>query len=230
MPGGKIHFGEKFIDAAYREVLEETGMKISKDKLRVICISDDILTDVHFVTIGILCEDFEGEPKAMEPDEILRWEWFSLNNLPSPIYLPSKKIIEKYSKSFFHRALGLNEKTKIVFIAMSKNLFYFRRHAVKFTLEQGYTPISQFGIFDYFLLDTIDRDMVRRANNNLIRISEELWVFGPISDGVLAEIKLARQLNKTIRYFKIMDSKEIKEISKDEVEFEEGLEKYSSEL
>jgi len=134
------------------------------------------------------------------------------------------------SGKFEHRALNLNKKTKIVFIAMSKYSFYFRRHAVKFVLEQGYAPISQFGIFDYFITDAVDRDLVRKANNNLIRISDELWVFGPISDGILAEIKLVKQWDKPIKYFKIINSKETKEISKDEIKFEEGLEKFSKEL
>ena len=132
--------------------------------------------------------------------------------------------------NFQHKALNLNERTKIVFIAMSKHSFYFRRHAVKFVLEQGYTPISQFGIFDYFVTDTVDRNLVRKANNNLIRISDELWVFGPVSDGVLAEIKIVKQVNKPIRYFKIVDSKEIKEISKNEVELEAEVKEFSNEL
>lgn len=136
------------------------------------------------------------------------------------------------SNEFKHRALGinLNKKTKVIFIAVSKHSFYFRRHAVKFVLEQGYTPISQFGIFDFFITDTVDRDLVRRANNNLIRISDELWIFGPISDGVLAEIKLAKKQNKPIKYFQIVNSKDIKKISKKEVEFEEDLDKFSKEL
>jgi len=131
---------------------------------------------------------------------------------------------------FHHSALNLNEKNKIIFIAMSKHYFYFRRHAVKYVVEQGYTPISQYGIFDYFLLDTVDRGLIRNANNNLLRISDELWIFGPISDGVLAEIKLAKQMNRPIKYFKIIGSKDIKEISKDDVEFENNLEKYKNEL
>jgi len=134
------------------------------------------------------------------------------------------------SDKFEHRALNLNEKTKIVFIAMSKYSFYFRRHAVKFVLEQGHAPISQFGIFDYFITDAVDRDLVRKANNNLIRTSDELWVFGPISDGILAEIKLVKQWGKPIKYFKIINSKGTKEIPKNEVEFEKGLEKFSKEL
>ena len=130
---------------------------------------------------------------------------------------------------FEHKAMELTKENKIAFIAMSKKESYFKRHAVKFVLEQGYTPISQFGIFDYFLTDTIDRNKVREANNNLIRVSNEMWVFGAISDGVLAEIKMFKN-KMPIRYFKIIKSKEIKEVSKEELEFEKDLEKHKNEL
>lgn len=134
------------------------------------------------------------------------------------------------NEEFKHKYLDLNQKTKVIFIAMSKHSSYFKRHCVKYVLEQGFAPISQFGIFDYFITDSVDRDLVAKANNNLIRISDELWVFGPVSDGVLAEIKMVKEGGKPIKYFKIIDSKEIKEISKNEVEFEEDLEKYKNEL
>jgi len=32
----------------------------------------------------------------MEPETILKWEWFDFSNLPENIYSPSKKCIEKY--------------------------------------------------------------------------------------------------------------------------------------
>jgi len=94
MPGGKLHFQEKLKEAAIREVLEETGIRLKN--LEVISITNDIVFDAHFVTIGFLAEEFEGEPKVMEPDEITEWKWFDLNNLPSPLYLPSEKIIKNY--------------------------------------------------------------------------------------------------------------------------------------
>ena len=134
-------------------------------------------------------------------------------------------------ESFDHRALSLTQKTKIIFIAMTKHVSYFKRHAVKYVLEKGYTPISQFWIFDYFLVDAIDRDLVRRANNNLIRISDEMRVFGPISDGVLAEIKLVKGMDKPIKYFKIIKSStDIQEISKDGIEMEDEVEEFRNEL
>ncbi|OIP75525.1 MAG: hypothetical protein AUK06_01660 [Parcubacteria group bacterium CG2_30_36_18] len=94
MPGGKLHFQEKLKEGAVREVFEETGIKVKG--LEAISISNDIVQDAYFVTIGFLCKDFEGEAKVMEPDEITEWKWFDLNNLPSPLYFPSEKIIKNY--------------------------------------------------------------------------------------------------------------------------------------
>ena len=119
---------------------------------------------------------------------------------------------------------------KLVYSAISKHYFYFRQYISKFILEQNCIPLNPFMIFEYFLLDAVKRDLIRKANNNLIEKADELWVFGPISDGVLKEIKLAKKLNKPIRYFEIIKDKKIKEISKKEVKFEKGLEKYKSKL
>lgn len=94
MPGGKLHFQEGLKEAAVREALEETGIKIKN--LEIISVSNDIVQDNHFVTVGFLCKEFNGEPKIMEPDEITKWEWFALNNLPSPLFPPSEKIIKNY--------------------------------------------------------------------------------------------------------------------------------------
>jgi len=96
MPGGKLHFQEELEDAALREVFEETGIKPDKDKLEIISVTNDKVKDAHFVTIGFLCKDFEGEPKVKEPDEITEWRWFDLDNLPDHIFFPSEKILKKF--------------------------------------------------------------------------------------------------------------------------------------
>ncbi len=96
MPGGKLHFKEEFKDAAFRETLEETGIEINKDKLEIISVTNDIVRDNHFITIGFLCRDFSGNPKVMEPDEITEWRWFGLDDLPSPVFFPSAKILKNF--------------------------------------------------------------------------------------------------------------------------------------
>ena len=94
MPGGKINFGEKIQDSAKRELEEETGLK--PKQLKVVSIGNEIVKDNHFVTIGFLCEDFEGEPRVMEPDEIVEWKWFPINKLPEPIFPPTMKLLKNY--------------------------------------------------------------------------------------------------------------------------------------
>jgi mutator protein MutT len=96
MPGGKLDFKETVKEGATRELLEETGIKVDTAKLRVISVADEIVPDNHYVTIGFLCEDFEGEVKVMEPEEITEWKWYNLDNLPEKVFPPSAKMIKAY--------------------------------------------------------------------------------------------------------------------------------------
>ncbi|OGZ78179.1 MAG: hypothetical protein A2358_02410 [Candidatus Staskawiczbacteria bacterium RIFOXYB1_FULL_37_44] len=96
MPGGKLDFHETLKDGACREVLEEIGVKISPENLKVISVADEIVPDNHYVTIGFLCENFEGEPKIMEPEEITEWKWYNLDSLPEKVFPPSMKMIKAY--------------------------------------------------------------------------------------------------------------------------------------
>jgi 8-oxo-dGTP diphosphatase len=101
MPGGKLRFGESFEEGAAREMLEETGIKAKV--LEVISLSNDTVSDAHFVTVGLLCKEFEGEPKVMEPDEITEWRWFPINQPPKPMFFPSEKILKNYLETKFYK-------------------------------------------------------------------------------------------------------------------------------
>lgn len=129
------------------------------------------------------------------------------------------------SNSQNHRALKLKPTNKVVFTALSKKYFYMRFFVVKFVLEQGVTPINPFTSFDYFLLDAVPRDTVRRANNTLVARSDELWIFGDIADGVRAEIVQARQQNKPVRYFAFSKDKNITEVDQADLVYEAGVER-----
>lgn len=88
-------------------------------------------------------------------------------------------------------------------------------------LEQGRIPLTIFTLYDYFLLDTVNRKFMIEANNVLVARSNELWVFGPISEGVLKEISVAESLGKPIRYFAIKKPHHIVNIPKSKAEYEE---------
>jgi 8-oxo-dGTP diphosphatase len=100
MPGGKLDFGERIEDGAKRELLEETSMDLISAK--IICINQDMVEGVHFITAGVYAEDFSGEPKVMEPDEITEWKWFDLDDLPTPLYFPSEKLLNNYKQGQFY--------------------------------------------------------------------------------------------------------------------------------
>lgn len=105
MPGGKLEFQEGFEDGAVREVLEETGMHISKENLKVISLANDRGVDAHFVTIGLLYDGvLNEEPQVAEPDVITQWKWFDLDALPSPMFFPSQKVLDNYRAEEFYGA------------------------------------------------------------------------------------------------------------------------------
>lgn len=104
LPRGKVDFRETFTEAVCREAHEETGIELNKDAIQFVCLGSDIVEDAHFVTAGFLCTDFKGEPKVMEPDEMVKWEWFDKDSLPSPMYEPSLKVIEQWkNKEYFRK-------------------------------------------------------------------------------------------------------------------------------
>lgn len=116
-----------------------------------------------------------------------------------------------------------NTSRPVVFAAMSKKNFFLREHIIRFILEKGFTPTCAFMMYSYFLLDTVERRRLIEANNDLIRRSDELWVFGDISDGVAEEIKLAKKLKQPIKYFCIDQFPDnVRELSESEVETEDS--------
>lgn len=122
-----------------------------------------------------------------------------------------------------HRPSSLSGQKEIIYTSMSKHYFCYRIHISQYIFQQGKVPLNPQILFDYFLLENIEREMIRDANHSLIRRSDEIWVFGPISNGVLAEIKLAKQLTKPVHYFKIDKFYKIHRIPEELAEMEEEV-------
>ena len=95
-------------------------------------------------------------------------------------------------------------------------------------MVQLFSKKVPFMIFDYFLMDSVPQDFVVEGNNNLVKRADEMWVFGPISNGVLAEILIAKEMNKPIKYFRIEKPHNIVEITKEEAEFEDEVKEFSN--
>lgn len=120
--------------------------------------------------------------------------------------------------------MDLNEKKVVVYTAYSKHYFFAKEFISAFTLDLGFIPLNPFTNWGYFLSDMVDRKKIVNANNNLIMISNEVWCFGPIADGVMAEVRLAIKHNMKLRFFTVGKKiSDIKEISINELVFEDEL-------
>jgi 8-oxo-dGTP diphosphatase len=85
-PGGHLEVGETWEECAKRETLEEVGIKINN--VRFAAATNDIFnSEKHYVTIYVTAEQESGEVSLMEPDKCEKWEWFSWDNLPEPMFL-----------------------------------------------------------------------------------------------------------------------------------------------
>ncbi|MHB8313903.1 MAG: DUF7768 domain-containing protein [Candidatus Dormibacteria bacterium] len=93
----------------------------------------------------------------------------------------------------------------LVYVAMSNRNFFWRQQLTKFVLDEGRVPVTPFMLFDYYLLHTVPKDLVREAMNNLIARCEEMWVFGELSLGLKVQVGIAKRMRKPVRYFDISD-------------------------
>lgn len=87
-PGGNLEHQESFADCARREVKEECGLEI--DNLRFQLLANIQQYDPkHYVHITIIADWKSGEPEPLEPDKCEAWNWYSVDELPKPLFFPS---------------------------------------------------------------------------------------------------------------------------------------------
>ena len=70
-------------------------------------------------------------------------------------------------------------------------------------IEQGHMPLASHLLYPQMLDDTNpeERKMGQMFGMALLGICDEVWVFGEISSGMAEEIREAKTMKKTLRYF-----------------------------
>ncbi len=94
-PGGHLEYMESFKKCVERETQEETGIDIKNIQFQFL-FNQQEYAPKHFVMIGFTAEWKSGELQRMEPDKFEDWNWYDMNNLPLPLFEPTKKLIQSY--------------------------------------------------------------------------------------------------------------------------------------
>ncbi len=94
-PGGRVDYMESFEDAIKRETEEESGVKIKNIKFQ--CLANiDRYSYRHDVLTGLVAEWDEGTERTDPNERIGDWDWYDLEELPQPIFLPTAILIDSY--------------------------------------------------------------------------------------------------------------------------------------
>ncbi len=109
LPGGHLDVGETLHECALRELMEETGIE-AHHALQFASVEQPItLSNKHYLHFGFLIKDFaekDVSAPAEGDEDVERWDWFDLNNMP-PNLAPSQRemIIKflKFNKISFHQ-------------------------------------------------------------------------------------------------------------------------------
>ena len=85
-PGGHLEFAQSFEEAVRKEVEEETGLKVRNPKIFFVDNNLGYIKEgKHYITLSFKTSDFEGEPQVLEPEKCEFWNWYSLDELPTPL-------------------------------------------------------------------------------------------------------------------------------------------------
>lgn len=75
-------------------------------------------------------------------------------------------------------------------------------------IDEGYMPIASHLLYPQILNDNNpeERELGLMFGLALLRLCDEVWVFGSVSQGVAREIEEAKRLKKRLRYFEEVDA------------------------
>lgn len=98
--GGHLEWGETLEECARREALEELGVVVGD--LHFLCLSNIIAYGRHYVDVEFLGDIGDQEPALAEPEAFSQSGWFSLDDLPQPLFEAVRYALESYRSGQYY--------------------------------------------------------------------------------------------------------------------------------
>jgi 8-oxo-dGTP diphosphatase len=138
-PGGHLEYKETWKHCAKRELIEETGLEVSK--LKFLTATNDIFLeeDKHYVTIYLVAKYEGGVPEIKEPEKCESLEWFYIDKLPNNLFLcirnllKQPNIVDKIKNSFKKEIILINSVSSKI-LNLPK---WLRKFFIKVEYNQG---------------------------------------------------------------------------------------------
>ena len=92
---------------------------------------------------------------------------------------------------------------KTIYTAHSKRNYYAKQFVSAFVLGKGLLPLNPFMNWDYFLDHLVSRETIYEANEELIKLCDEVWQFGEVSNGCYRELISAMDRKIPIKFFTV---------------------------
>ncbi|MGQ9366547.1 nucleotide triphosphate diphosphatase NUDT15 [Azospirillum sp. ST 5-10] len=104
LPGGKIDSGETISQACARECLEETGVGVRAEDVRIGPATNDMFPDLGRYFVNLFCSVAmpDGQsPRIMEPTKATDIAWARFDALPAPLFAPLHCFLSQPSRPPF---------------------------------------------------------------------------------------------------------------------------------
>jgi len=94
-PGGHVEWFETPTQCAKRETFEETGLQLTNIQRGPWCNTIFNTENKHYLSIFML-GTAQGEPILKEPNKCFGWQWFPIDTLPAPLFMPVTNTLKEY--------------------------------------------------------------------------------------------------------------------------------------
>lgn len=106
IPAGHVDAGETFTETVIREALEEVGIALKAEDVRVTHIMHRKAIDSERVDTFFVVGKWEGEIKNMEPHKCDDLRWFPLDALPENTIPYIRQALECVNQNIFYSEFG----------------------------------------------------------------------------------------------------------------------------